>query len=454
MRQARDALEETIIAIRLVPGYTDFLLDPTYEKITRAALPDVPLLYITTTSVGSMALLVTASGNEPEVIRADDFKVKHLLLTKYQEGQLVGGYLPGQVVPAWMRNTLTASLPVVGSDLVQHIAQRLHERKVTRVVLIPTGSLGMIPFHAAPYWLEGREVRLLEHFDIAYTPSARVLLAARYEARRRGTHLASAPQHLVGVGVGNPLPDVRVEGEAKDEIQRMPPVLDYVRLEMECIESLFSPGDVTTLYGSEATKQALWDALPEASIVHLSCHASFHADSPLDSAFLLAQETRLTLRDLLEADGQRLALLQLAVLSACQTAVTDVQELPDEATGLFAGFLHTGVPAVVGTLWSVDQISTTLLMIRFYDLYLYGDPQIGLWPRQPLTALGRAQCWLRDLSNNALLAYLDEQAQRNRYQISNLLRPNVYSAIQKGEGGMLPYAHPYHRAAFVYYGAS
>jgi CHAT domain-containing protein len=164
----------------------------------------------------------------------------------------------------------------------------------------------------------------------------------------------------------------------------------------------------------------------------------------------------LTLRDLLESDAQRLARLQLVVLSACQTAVTDVQELPNEAIGLFSGFLHTGVPAVIGTLWSVDEVSTALLMTRFYDLYLHGDPQEELLPHQPLTALRLAQRWLRNLSNNALYEYLNEQVRLKRPSISTpALRSKLRTEIRAGKERreMCPYGHAYHWAAFVYYGA-
>lgn len=438
----------------------------------------------------------------------------------------------------------------------------------------------MVPFHAAPYTLQGHEVSLIDQFEVSYIPSARVLATARNEANKRASRLAP---HLLGVG--NPLPS-REEGEwAKTEIQRIlqllqesledhisllnaqpvddtpppeftsptgkgnwaleerqrvlqqvqtllvahpsllededfsdpllapialhswrravlelqkqgaqrpaelieqgarfrgwleyfalfpelppdilaafeaiclriPPALAYTDIEMESIQKLFIAQDATTFYGSKATRKALWTALPEASILHLSCHASFRADEPLESAFLLAQNTRLSLRDLLEADEQRLALLQLAVLPACQTAVTDMQNLPNEAIGLFAGFLHTGVPAVIGTLWSVEQRSAALLMIHFYDLYLDGDPSSDLPPQKPARALRQAQRWLRDLTYNALYAYLHEQASRHgRYKIFLELGSTVRAAQREKRGTLRPYAHPYYWAAFVYYGA-
>ncbi len=58
---------------------------------------------------------------------------------------------------------------------------------------------------------------------------------------------------------------------------------------------------------------------------------------------------------------------RLSVLSACQTAI---EHLPDDAIGLPAGLTRAGVPSVLGTLGSVNDASTALWMLRFYELLL------------------------------------------------------------------------------------
>jgi tetratricopeptide (TPR) repeat protein len=504
VRLAREALEKTIAAIRHVSGYADFLAEPTYQSISAAAQQAMPLLYLTSAHGTVTALLVTTLRDEPEVFWA--------------EGEVFDDLLP------W--------LPCLGVDLMQQVAQRLRELKATGVVLIPTGLLGPLPFHVTPYWLEKREVCLLDEFEVAYAHSVRVLNAVRYElqTRRKRAH-DSLPQL---VGVGNPLLGVEVMS-ARSELQRifpslqqhvtehlayfpretlrehllvffrekalqeiqafceeqpeslvepeerlrwveilltsfpdladdvkatlrrvsehLLPSLTFAQIELESIQTLFSSGKAVTLYGLEATKDVLWEALPRTNIVHFSCHSSFNGASPLDSALLLAGGTRLTLRDLLNTDGERLACMQLAVLSACETAMQDISTLHNEAVSMLSGFLRVGVPAVIGTLWPVDQVSTALLIVRFYELYLYGDTQLALLPQQPLKALRWAQLWLRDLSNNALLTHLQEQRRLLRYHLPVRLLPHVRREIQLGKGEERPYKHPDHWAAFVYYGA-
>lgn len=587
IRQAREELATTIEKIRRVPGYADFCLEPDYKQVAQAAQPEAPLVYIVVTALGSMALLVP-SGGEPEVIMAERLTMEHLELIKLRDGNVVGGYIAGQTATAWMRNSLTSSLPVIGSLLIQRLALRLAALQATGVVLIPIGNSGLIPFHAVSYTWQGREVCLLDQYQVSYAPSARVLVTVRHEAERRRASQAGTPPHLLGVG--NPLAEVsegewaqarlqhmaqtlqefidaqrkriRLEDESTPELppaleiaqgswlleerervvreanayiathpdaladdgdtpdptfdrialasweralhalrvqsqqpparlleqglsfslwfqyfavfdmpeefgtaffelsQRIQPALPYARLEMEGIQKLLNARETTIFYGSEATHAAVWDELPAASLLHLSCHAVFLPASPLDSAFLLARQNSLSLRDLLEADEQLLARLQLAVLPACQTAVVDMQ-MPNEVTGLFAGFLHTGVPAVIGTLWSVEQRSAALLMLRFYDLYLtpslLSNNQETL---HPSAALRQAQLWLREQTYESLEIYAAEQAGRGRLQLAMWLDHYLRAAQRPQEEGQEPlprnlrlYAHPYYWAAFVYYGA-
>ena len=64
-------------------------------------------------------------------------------------------------------------------------------------------------------------------------------------------------------------------------------------------------------------------------------------------------------------------------------------ELIDEMIGLSAGMMQAGVPGVVGSLWSVNNGSTAMLMARFYQYWQKEG-------KSPQDALSLAQIWLRD----------------------------------------------------------
>ena len=56
--QLRQKLNETLDQIRQVPGYEEFLAQSDFNDIVSVVQPEVPLVYLTTTSAGSFALIV------------------------------------------------------------------------------------------------------------------------------------------------------------------------------------------------------------------------------------------------------------------------------------------------------------------------------------------------------------------------------------------------------------
>jgi CHAT domain-containing protein len=145
---------------------------------------------------------------------------------------------------------------------------------------------------------------------------------------------------------------------------------------------------------------------------------------------------------------------RLVVLSACQTAITDFNTLPDEAIGLPAGFFQAGVPGVVGSLWPVNDVSTALLMEKFYELHLQGDKRTEEGPLVPARALCRAQLWLRDVTAATLAARFG--AERRRPASERHLPYEQISAMWRRFASMMPearpFAHPYYWAAFTFSG--
>lgn len=107
------------------------------------------------------------------------------------------------------------------------------------------------------------------------------------------------------------------------------------------------------------------DALPKHTVLHFACHASVNFQQPLNSGLAMANYESLTLRDFLDL---HLPGTRLAVLSACETGLPGA-ELPDEVLSLPAGLLQAGLAGVAASLWSVADISTMMLMVRFYELW-------------------------------------------------------------------------------------
>ncbi|KPL21530.1 MAG: hypothetical protein AMJ93_09430 [Anaerolineae bacterium SM23_84] len=421
LRAGRQELAEVVNRIRTyVPDFMPAGLD--FEAIAGAAAPASPLVYLITTPQGSLALIVPPGAETLDaghVVRLDDFTdddVNRLLEAQDANGNVIGGYLVGQVggdVPL-LQAALEQALPILREWLMAPLAARLIDLGFRQVTLIAGGQLDLLPLHAAAF----------ETLTFTYAPSARALQAAANAARER----AGLPAVLLGIG--NPLPN--------------PKPLAFARAEVEAIAPLFEGEAQRVLYEHQATRADTLQKLAGATHLHFSCHGIFDVEEPLDSALFLSGNDTLTLRDLLDGDLD-LSASRLAVLSACQTGITDFLKVPDEAVGFPAGFLQAGVPGVVSTLWPVADVSTALLLARFYRYYL----QDGL---EPAEALHQAQDWLRTATVQEM--GLGDYYER-LYQESGETDKWAFKWMSycRDNPDATPFEHPYYWAAFTFSGA-
>lgn len=284
-----------------------------------------------------------------------------------------------------------------------------------QAVLIPSGRLSLLPLHALA----------LDQLTVRCLPSATALRSVLQDQ----DHLVLLPRLLA---VGNP------------SSQHLRP-LDFARQEAEEIAALFDQsGYQHDEFCEEAAKfDGITRSIAGTTYLHFSCHGRFDMDSPLDSALYLAGADTLTLGDLLDGDVD-VSKVRLAVLSACQTGVTDFSRVPDETVGFPTGFLQAGVPGVVSTLWPVDDLSTALLMVQFYRCHLVD----GLAPAE---ALRQAQLWLQDATAGELkladhYRRLHEASGKRDRELWQWM--NYYQKHPDRK----PYSHPYYWAPFVYSG--
>jgi CHAT domain-containing protein len=219
--------------------------------------------------------------------------------------------------------------------LLEPARQEIHG---TRVVIVPHGVLHYVPFGALRstngHWL-------VQDLAVSTLPSASVL---RYLADK-GTGASS--QALV---VGNP--DLGAEL-----------ALPWAEREARMVGQR-EPGS-TVLVRGEATEAQVKKLLGGAGVVHLATHGELSEDDPLSSAMLLVpgsgEDGRLEVREVFGLDLHA----RLVVLSACETGLGKLSR-GDELVGLQRAFLYAGTPAVVTTLWKVDDRATFELVRSFY----------------------------------------------------------------------------------------
>ncbi len=419
LREARRRLQEGVERVR--QQAPQFMVDRLgFADIAALATTlRCPLVYLFPTEAASLALIVPpgirALGHE-HVVALPEFRYADLQSIFHAEDDHEAGYLDciaGESDPQQLMRLLDGMWPALKARLMAPIAQRLHMLGCQQATLIASGDFRLLPLTAIA----------LHEIEWTEAPSARVLqTAVRTAAERRA-------RHPVLLGIGNPLPN--------------PAPLPFARMEVEQIAALFPAASRRPFLERQATRAAVTRALPGATHLHFSCHGAYGSDQALDSALFLSGDDTLTLRDLLDG-GLDLSASRLAVLSACQTGIIDFLSAPDEAIGFPAGFLQAGVPAVISTLWPVVDISTALLLIRFYRLHL----QEGL---APSAALRQAQIWLRGAS--AAQLGLAEHYQR-LHEASQSSDPEAFRAMRYYQANpeVRPFRHPYYWAAFVFSG--
>ena len=315
-----------------------------------------------------------------------------------------------------------------------------------QLILVPHRFLHLLPLHSLPFG--NPTTTLVDQFSrgVRFAPSLQVLDVVQ---KRPQTPLQSL------FALQNPTED-----------------LLYTELEMAEIQSLFAPR-AKVLQRQEATKAALAQQsalLASSNCLHYACHGYFNFEKPELSALILAGSTVkpappdadanrylaqrdggaldlsqcLTLLDLFELDLRQ---ARLVALSACETGLSELNSLSDEFVGLSSGFLYAGCNSVIGTLWTVNDLSTGLLMAEFYRLLKQQEQT------QPFTdvalALKQAQQWLRQLTCAEAVATLQRLVPSLHADGQETAKRSIRRSLsERYAADDRPYHHPFYWAAF------
>ncbi|MBD2116269.1 MULTISPECIES: CHAT domain-containing protein [Microcystis] len=326
------------------------------------------------------------------------------------------------------------------SNLLQTFADILHINDILalipdtcqRLIIIPHWFLHILPLHALPVdppqpplkrgesATGGSELQDLFPKGVQYAPSCQILQKITQSFHHSDFNKLFAIQ--------NPTKD-----------------LSYTDLEVNILSTFFTEPQV--IAQDNATKNAVLPHLKSSDnhCYHFSCHGGFNPANPLESALFLANKESLTLGEIFEL---RLNKCRLVTLSACETGMIDINSISDEYIGLPSGFLFAGSPSVVSSLWTVNDLSTSFLMIKLYEILFDENQQVSV----PV-ALKIAQNWLQNLTieefDRLLVKYKPEID-----QVLIELTPNKKKIIEKqieltGQRGKYPFANPYYWAAFL-----
>jgi CHAT domain-containing protein len=244
---------------------------------------------------------------------------------------------------------------------------------VERLVIIPDGRLGYLPFQVL---IDNRQLEgvddyrklpyVINNYEVRYEYSSTLLLAEHTPKQQRGGFLGFAPQYGEGGGGISVRSAAEEDVLAEDaaEVVRLAP-LKFTKTEVEEISRLFA-GQSNT--GELATETAFKTEAPKHNILHLAMHAHTSDKNPMYSRLIFQQgETAGGEDGMLHAYELYNMSLQadLVVLSACETGAGKLQN-GEGIMSLSRAFKYAGCPNIVMSLWQADDASTKDIMVHFY----------------------------------------------------------------------------------------
>ncbi|AFZ57963.1 CHAT domain-containing protein [Anabaena cylindrica FACHB-243] len=331
--------------------------------------------------------------------------------------------------------------------ILHEISQRLqlseiinqHLKGIEELIIEPHLLLHQIPFAALPTG-EYQE-SLVDKFLIRYTPSCQILDFCHQR------------------------PNIDIQSLEYGTVEDATDDLYCARWEGEQIAKMYNiPVEKRLIGSSQATRENYRQLAEQVQILH-SCH---HAESclynPLESQLKLADGT-ITLGQLM-SPGWRLPNLVDVFLSCCETNL-GTTPLTDDILTLSTGFLCAGARSVVSSLWSVDDLATSLFSIFYYQQRQQGKnrPESLKQAQIKLRELRKAD--LAEISNQINEKEKEKELIGNRQQYNRNSveyskwedQYNTHAKINRLIKQKLqisepefPFSHPRYWAAFICHG--
>ena len=302
----------------------------------------------------------------------------------------------------------------------------------TRIIIVPDASLHYLAFECMLTEDSGRAdfSRLpffLRKAAISYAPSATALAEID---RRQKPDLKYDKEILICADpdFGSAGNDVQLAMRHSLDLRSSLARLPYSSLEARNVSSVFTPAGVVLLDRAAASEQRLKGMdLSSFKYIDFATHAVLDEERPEFSSIVLAQSDPDEDGFLMMQEIFNLKLnAKLVALSACSTARGRLLN-GEGVVGISRAFFYAGTPAVVASLWNVNDASTAKLMTElFRALKAQNLP--------PAEALRQAKLKLIDTAGTSPFAVVPVNPSTNDLQVSG------------------SYSHPFYWAAFILIG--
>lgn len=268
--------------------------------------------------------------------------------------QEVESYREALLQPADSENNGLRHAKELFDRLIKPVVSRLNNQKL--ICIIPDKILNYVPFEALVSSVSGNY--LVQDYVLQTCPSSTIFVKCSETARAKS---GKKRERLLSVGAP------RFDGSIFPSLDG----LLSAATEAKTISNLYQPA--LTLTGVDARESWVKSEMPNAEVIHIATHYVADGEFPLLSKLLLAKEPPEATENqgsdgLLqgyEIYGMRLPRARLVILSACQTGI-ERSYRGEGAIGIARSFMKAGAPLVLASLWPVETIATSELMIEFH----------------------------------------------------------------------------------------
>jgi CHAT domain-containing protein len=323
LKRARDAIESLQLA-ELDNFFRDTCLDAQPIQIDRL---DANAAVVYTIILPDRLEAIAALPGQP---------LRHYTTPLSQETVEQTLFLTSSIIQSYWRSPNLQPLQQLYDWIVRPIAADLAAKRIKTLVFVADGVLRNIP----PAVFHDGQQYLIEKYGVAIAPSLQLIDPQPLAQQKRELLLAGLT-------------------EARQGFTALP----GVKSEVESIGAQFPASILLNDAFTESNFNKVVTAAPY-QVVHLATHGQFSSEA--EDTFILTWDGRISideLNSLLRQDPKKIRPIELLVLSACQTAVGDRRA----ALGLAGIAVRAGARSTLATLWSVGDLSTTVLMSHFYQ---------------------------------------------------------------------------------------
>lgn len=214
-----------------------------------------------------------------------------------------------------------------------------------RVVIASNGVLQQLPFAA----LQSNTGYFGDQHLIRHTPTLSQAIVSKLKPTNKGV-LVMAPTTVPGT-----------------------PELAGARAEVKEIQQIMK---VDLASDRKVTRSFFMEQLPNFGMIHFAGHGQLNSDFP-DYSKLVVYDDNGGRAAVFVEDIKNLNLsgVEMVVLSACESGITQAGDINNEFSSLGAAFLSAGTQAVVSSLREVSDAATKTLMMAFYKNIAKGLPK-------------------------------------------------------------------------------